>query len=113
MFVLFFVLQVKFTLSGQQLHNFIRGLDSSPGAWTCISLEEPNESTAWQEIRLYGSQLFKEASVPSGRPIYFQGNNKAGIQWDNGLLIPGQDGNWVKIILVNKIRCLIHVIRLI
>lgn len=89
--------QVKFTLSGQQLHNFIRGLDSSPGAWTCISLEEPNESTTWQEIRLYGSQLFKEASVPSGRPIYFQGGEKAGIQWDNGFLIPGQDGKWVNV----------------
>ena len=95
-----FAIQVKFTLSGQQLHNFIRGLDSSPGAWTCISLEEPNESTTWQEIRLYGSQLFKEASVPSGQPIYFQGGEKAGIQWDNGFLIPGQDGKWVRIIVL-------------
>lgn len=92
---------MQWRLSGQQLHNFIRGLDSSPGAWTCVSLEEPTESTAWQEIRLYGSQLFKDSSIPTGRSVYFQGNDKPGIQWENGLLIPGQDGKWVMRIIVN------------
>ena len=88
---------MKWTLTGQQLHNFIRGLDSSPGAWTCISLEEPKEgeTSSWQEIRLYGAQLHKDSSLPSGRTVYFQGNDKTGIQTDNGLLIPGQDGKWV------------------
>ena len=91
--------QVKWTLTGRQLHNFIRGLDSSPGAWTLASLEDPSgssaESVSWQEIRLYGSQVFKSAELPSGRPVYFQGSAKPGIQWDNGLLLPGQDGQWV------------------
>lgn len=87
--------QVKWTSSGLQLHNFIRGLDSSPGAWTYVSLDEPSESTVWQEIRLYGSQLFKDPALPSGRPIFFKDNDKPGLQWDNGILIQGQDGNWV------------------
>lgn len=84
-------------MTGKQLHNFIRGLDSSPGAWTSITLENPKEKepSSWQEIRLYGAQLFKESALPEGRPIFFQGSDKAGIQSDNGLLIPGQDGSWV------------------
>ena len=114
------------SLSGQQLHNFIRGLDSkhntiekrlcihtqvieilvnyliqgSPGAWTRISfIEEPKDNESWQEIRLYGSQLFNEA-VPTGRAVYFEGSDRTGIQWDGGLLIPGQDGTWVPNIIV-------------
>ena len=87
---------MKWGLSAQQLHNFIRGLDSSPGAWTCITLEDPkeNESATWQEVRLYGSQLFN-AAVPNGRPVYLQGSELQGIQWENGILLPGQDGKCV------------------
>lgn len=89
--------QVKWDKSAKQLHDFIRGLDSSPAAWANISLENPkeNEGATWQEVRLYGSQIVKDSNVPSGRPVYFGGNDKAGIQWDNGILVPGQDGQWV------------------
>lgn len=89
--------QVKWDKSGKQLHNFIRGLDSSPAAWTSVTLENPKETenVSWQEVRLYGAQLYKDPNVPSGRPVYFEGYEKEGIQWDNGILIPGQDGQWV------------------
>lgn len=84
-------------MTAQRLHNFIRGLDSSPGAWTVVSLQEPkdNEADNWQEIRLYGSQLYKGASIPSGQIVYLKDNQNTGILWDNGLLLPGQDGHWV------------------
>jgi len=78
-------------------------IQGSPGAWTRISfIEEPKDNESWQEIRLYGSQLFNEA-VPTGRAVYFEGSDRTGIQWDGGLLIPGQDGTWVipQILLLN------------
>lgn len=90
--------QVKLDSSAERLHNFIRGLDSSPGAWTSVSLEDPagSESVAWQEIRLYGAQRFKSDVIPSGRAVYFEGCERSGVITDQGMLIPGNDGKWVR-----------------
>jgi len=91
--------QVKLDSSAERLHNFIRGLDSSPGAWTSVSLEDPagSESVAWQEIRLYGAQRFKSDVIPSGRAVYFEGCERSGVITDQGMLIPGNDGKWVNV----------------
>jgi len=83
-------------INSQTSFNF----QGSPGAWTKISFEEPKENGSWQEIRLYGSQLFKD-TVPAGRTVYFEGSGRTGIQWDGGLLIPGQDGTWVNKLKIN------------
>ena len=95
--------QVKWSASGEQLHNFIRGLDSSPGAWTSVSLVDPagSESVEWQEIRLYGAQRFKSDAIPSGRAVFFEGCERSGVITDQGMLIPGSDGKWVTIIKIN------------
>ena len=42
--------------SAKQAHDFIRALDSTPGAWTLINGEE---------VRLYGSRLW------TGRHLYY------------------------------------------
>jgi len=91
--------QVKWSASGEQLHNFIRGLDSSPGAWTSVSLVDPagSESVEWQEIRLYGAQRFKSDAIPSGRAVFFEGCERSGVITDQGMLIPGSDGKWVNV----------------
>lgn len=47
--------------TAKQAHDFIRGLDSTPGAWTFIN---------GKEVRLYGSSLFK------GKLVNFFLNNK-------------------------------------
>nr|CAG4638677.1 EOG090X0BM2 [Cyclestheria hislopi] len=95
--------QIKWNLSAQQLHDFIRALDSSPGAWTVVSLEDPNgnDSNSWKEIRLYGSRLHKSGDVPSGKAVYIQGCGKTGILHENGLLLPGADGGWVNVERIN------------
>jgi len=92
--------QVNLDSTGDDLHNFIRGLDSSPGAWTSVSLENPEigkESVQWQEIRLYGSQKLKSAEVPQGRAVYFQGCQRVGVITDAGMLIPGNDNKYVNV----------------
>ena len=50
-------------LTGEQLHNFIRGCDKVPGAW--ISLDE-------QEVKLYGSQRWTK-EVPKGLEVQVAG----------------------------------------
>ena len=50
-------------LTGEQLHNFIRGCDKVPGAW--IKLDD-------QEIKLYGSQRWTK-DVPNGLEVQVLG----------------------------------------
>jgi formyltetrahydrofolate dehydrogenase len=53
-------------LTGQQLHNFIRGCDKVPGAW--ITLDE-------QEVKLYGSKQWTQ-DIPNGSEIKVLGIDK-------------------------------------
>nr|CAD7400413.1 unnamed protein product [Timema cristinae] len=69
------------------IHNFIRGLDSAPGAWTLVNN---------QEVKLFGSSLWSE-SEPQGQPVEIGENTGRGIIHDKGLLLIGSDGKMVNI----------------
>lgn len=75
-------------LSGQALHNFIRGMDKVPGAW--ITLEG-------QATRVYGSTLWPPGPVEGGRPVSVEGMSCPGLVHDSGLLLRGCDGAWVNV----------------
>lgn len=69
------------------VHNFIRGLDSAPGAWTVLNEEK---------VKLYGSQLWNKIT-PDGVAVDVQGSDFKGIVHPEGLLIPCKDGSMVNV----------------
>jgi formyltetrahydrofolate dehydrogenase len=67
------------------VHNFIRGLDSTPGAWTVLNDEK---------VKLYGSQLWNKPK-PDGVAVEVTGADSKGIVHPEGLLVPFKDGSMV------------------
>jgi formyltetrahydrofolate dehydrogenase len=67
------------------VHNFIRGLDSVPGAWTELNDEK---------VKLYGSQLWDKPK-PDGVTVEVKGADFEGIVHPEGLLIPCKDASMV------------------
>ena len=64
----------------KKIHDFIRGLDSVPGAWTMLD---------GKETKLFGSKLW-HGQLPSGTEVNLEGAAKPGIVHDHGLLIFGK-----------------------
>ncbi|XP_062928299.1 mitochondrial 10-formyltetrahydrofolate dehydrogenase [Mobula hypostoma] len=73
--------------SAESIHNWIRGHDKVPGAWTFID---------GQPVTLYGSSLYKGV-VPSGQPLEIDGASKPGLVTANGLVLFGNDGNMLMV----------------
>uniref|UniRef100_A0A336KCV9 10-formyltetrahydrofolate dehydrogenase n=1 Tax=Culicoides sonorensis TaxID=179676 RepID=A0A336KCV9_CULSO len=80
--------------TGLQIYNFIRGLDSTPGALVYVVDEEGQE----QKVRLFGAELFTD-KIPAGKIIKFKEEEsfKNGIIHDKGLIILGSDNKAVNI----------------
>jgi formyltetrahydrofolate dehydrogenase len=76
------------------VHNFIRGLDSVPGAWTVLNDEK---------VKLYGSQLWDKPK-PDGVAVEVQGADLKGIVHPAGLLIPCKDGSMVCFVCFLRIQ---------
>uniref|UniRef100_A0A452UWX2 10-formyltetrahydrofolate dehydrogenase n=1 Tax=Ursus maritimus TaxID=29073 RepID=A0A452UWX2_URSMA len=74
--------EISWDQSAQVLHNWIRGHDKVPGAWTEIN---------GQMVTFYGSSLLK-SSVPPGEPLEIKGAKKPGLVTKNGLVLFGNDG---------------------
>ncbi|OWK58314.1 Mitochondrial 10-formyltetrahydrofolate dehydrogenase [Lonchura striata] len=73
------------------LHNWIRGHDKVPGAWTTIN---------GQVVTFYGSSLL-DASVPPGQELAIKGASRPGLVTKNGLVVFGNDG---KMVLVRNLQ---------
>uniref|UniRef100_A0A8C7W8R9 10-formyltetrahydrofolate dehydrogenase n=1 Tax=Oncorhynchus mykiss TaxID=8022 RepID=A0A8C7W8R9_ONCMY len=65
----------------EAIHNWIRGHDKVPGAWTVID---------GQTVTLYGSSMLGE-SVAAGQPLEIEGASQAGVVTKNGLVLYGSD----------------------
>ncbi|XP_063303292.1 mitochondrial 10-formyltetrahydrofolate dehydrogenase [Pelobates fuscus] len=68
--------------SAEAIHNWIRGHDKVPGAWTIIN---------GQTVTLFGSSLL-QGSVPAGETLPIDGASKPGLVTKNGLVLFGNDG---------------------
>lgn len=80
--------KIDWTKPAKKIHNFIRGLDSTPGAWTPLDGEE--------EVRLFGSSLWSDNKLPKAeREVDLVG--RKGIVHQNGLLIETIDGRFVNV----------------
>nr|KAF6451549.1 aldehyde dehydrogenase 1 family member L2 [Molossus molossus] len=74
--------EISWDQSAEVLHNWIRGHDKVPGAWTEIN---------GQIVTFYGSSLLN-SSVPPGEPLEIKGAKKPGLVTKNGLVLFGNDG---------------------
>ncbi|KAM5250453.1 mitochondrial 10-formyltetrahydrofolate dehydrogenase [Hipposideros larvatus] len=74
--------EISWDQSAEVLHNWIRGHDKIPGAWTEIN---------GQMVTVYGSSLLT-SSVPPGEPLEIKGAKKPGLVTKNGLVLFGNDG---------------------
>ncbi|XP_072328060.1 mitochondrial 10-formyltetrahydrofolate dehydrogenase-like [Scyliorhinus torazame] len=74
--------KISWDQPGEAIHNWIRGHDKVPGAWTLID---------GQAVTLYGSSMYKDA-MPSGQPLEINGASKPGLVTSKGLVLFGNDG---------------------
>ncbi|KAH8377693.1 hypothetical protein KR093_006659, partial [Drosophila rubida] len=78
--------------SAERIWNFIRGLDSVPGAIATVV-----ESDGCEEIRFFGAQLYSAGPVKDSQPLQLKGLAKPACVHEGGLLIEGTDGAFVNI----------------
>lgn len=81
----------------RNIFNFIRGLDSVPGALAFVEMETGEELP----VRLFGAQMFYEP-VPKGEHLKFVGVRQPAIVASSGLFITGSDGHAVKVPRLKK-----------
>lgn len=81
------LLKIDWDQNAVKLHNFVRGLDSSPGAWTILD---------GKEVRLYGSHLWT-GPRPEGRPVQVDGGNGNAIAHQDGMIFFGKDDKMINI----------------
>ncbi|CAH1962906.1 unnamed protein product [Acanthoscelides obtectus] len=86
--------KIDWSKSAVELHNFIRGMDSVPGA-LCEMLIPGQTEAGFQEVLLFGSSLWKTAK-PGGKPVEIR-DAPLGIIHDDGLLLTGSDGKYVNV----------------
>ncbi|XP_045487021.1 cytosolic 10-formyltetrahydrofolate dehydrogenase [Pieris rapae] len=84
--------QIDWSKGGVALHNFIRGLDSSPGATTFIKPQSKDSENENIEIKFFGSSLWEGEYEAEGDVIIIPGLNKPAVIHDGGLLITANDG---------------------
>uniref|UniRef100_A0A671WHZ2 10-formyltetrahydrofolate dehydrogenase n=1 Tax=Sparus aurata TaxID=8175 RepID=A0A671WHZ2_SPAAU len=74
--------RVDLAQPAEAIHNWIRGHDKVPGAWTVID---------GQSVTLYGSSMLG-GSAPAGQPLEMEGASQPGLVTKNGLVLYGTDG---------------------
>ncbi|XP_027899476.1 mitochondrial 10-formyltetrahydrofolate dehydrogenase [Xiphophorus couchianus] len=75
--------RVDWAQPAEAIHNWIRGHDKVPGAWTVID---------GQPVTLYGSSMLG-GSVPAGQALEIEGASQPGLVTKSGLVLYGTDGN--------------------
>ncbi|XP_071358976.1 mitochondrial 10-formyltetrahydrofolate dehydrogenase [Trachinotus anak] len=83
--------KVNLVQPAEAIHNWIRGHDKVPGAWTVID---------GQPVTLYGSSMLGGV-VPAGQPLEIEGASQPGLVTKNGLVLHGTDG---KALLVKNLQ---------
>lgn len=83
--------KVNLAQPAEVIHNWIRGHDKVPGAWTVID---------GQSVTLYGSSMLG-GSVPEGQPLDIEGASQAARVTKNGLVLYGTDS---KALLVKNLQ---------
>lgn len=83
--------KVNLAQPAEAIHNWIRGHDKVPGAWTVID---------GQPVTLYGSSMLGGSAL-AGQPLEMEGASQPGVVTKNGLVLYGTDG---KALLVKNLQ---------
>ncbi|XP_047122549.1 cytosolic 10-formyltetrahydrofolate dehydrogenase isoform X1 [Hydra vulgaris] len=75
--------QINWNQPANVLHNFIRGNDKLPGAWSTID---------GKEVSFFGSSMYLRKSLPEGIPCFIDGLAHPALVHKNGMIITGSDG---------------------
>ena len=79
------VCRVDLQQPAKKIHNFIRGLDSSPGAWAMLE---------GKVTKLFNSRLW-HGSMEEGREVELEKSVRPGLVTRDGLMLCGTDGRWL------------------
>ena len=83
--------KVDLNQPAKKIHNFIRGLDSSPGAWAVLD---------GKETKLFNSRLWY-GDMEKGKEVALEGAAASGMVTRDGLMIQGPDGKWLVVRLLS------------
>lgn len=78
--------KINWDQPGEAIHNFIRGNDKVPGAWTEVN---------GTKLTFFGSSFTSSGPNPDGQPLEIPGASKPGVVTKNGLVLFGNDGKWL------------------
>jgi len=84
---------VNLDQSAERIWNFVRGLDSVPGAIAIAILPDGAE----EQVRFFGAHIYSAGPVKDGQPLKLKGLSKPACVHEGGLLIEGTDGAFVNI----------------
>ncbi|XP_075430727.1 cytosolic 10-formyltetrahydrofolate dehydrogenase isoform X2 [Ascaphus truei] len=84
--------KINWDQSAEAIHNFIRGNDKVPGAWTEVS---------GQKLTFFGSWFTSNGPVPDGEPLEIPGASRPAVVTKSGLGLFGNDG---KMLMVKNIQ---------
>uniref|UniRef100_A0A1A8A6T8 formyltetrahydrofolate dehydrogenase n=2 Tax=Nothobranchius TaxID=28779 RepID=A0A1A8A6T8_NOTFU len=79
--------KVHLVQPAEAIHNWIRGHDKVPGAWTVLD---------GQAVTLYGSSMV-DGPVPAGQPVDIEGASQPGLITKSGLVLFGTDGKALQV----------------
>ncbi|XP_063797267.1 cytosolic 10-formyltetrahydrofolate dehydrogenase [Pseudophryne corroboree] len=76
--------KINWDQSAEDIHNFVRGNDKVPGAWTEVN---------GTKLTFFGSALTSNGPNPDGDLLEIPGASRPGVVTKNGLVLFGNDGN--------------------
>lgn len=89
---------VNLNQSAMRIWNFVRGLDSVPGAIAVVQHDDGTEEL----IRLFGAHIYSAGTVKHALPLKLKGLATPALVHDEGLIIQGNDGEFVNIRRLKK-----------
>lgn len=89
--------EINLAQPGRRIFDFIRGLDSVPGA-LAFAINETGEE---EPIRLFDARLYHGLIPAHARHLSLRGLQHPALIDENGLLIPASDGDYV---LIRKVK---------
>lgn len=92
---------VNLAQAAHRICNFIRALDSVPGAIAYV-LQADNADEPEVMVRLFGATLFTGDLPKNGQPLKFKGLQSDALVHDGGILCFGTDGKYVNVHRVKK-----------
>ncbi|XP_013103531.2 cytosolic 10-formyltetrahydrofolate dehydrogenase [Stomoxys calcitrans] len=90
--------RVDLNQTAKRIWNFIRGLDSVPGALATVLHEDGSE----EHIRLFGAHLYSDVRVQEDKTLRLKGLKNLAYIHERGLLMEGTDGALVNVKRIKK-----------